>query len=429
MDTMVFMMTRVGRRHPRDEQGAIAIMTAFLMVGLILCAALVVDLGNARDVRRQSQNAADAAALAGANVLYPAGGECQPPLRGAAPCIADAVTAVKLYAEKNFQVSAGDWLLPPCTTTAVPLSYLPDSLNKCISLESRTSPTQVLVYIPTRVAPTFFGGLARSSPIQVGSSAQAVVAVKCSLCVLGDVNAGNGDFSVYGGSVAVSGNVTAGPNSVWNSQSNGIHGTMIGGDPHNFHPPYTSIPEFGDPLAGLTFPSTSGLSARTDPCSGPPTGGPGLYGMFNLPKTTCTLQPGLYVISGKWTADNKTELTGAGVTLYAKSPSGELDFKNGQAIFRAPTAAEATASGGLAGYAIIYDRDNGKNLGIQGNGKTLITGAVYAKASLLDGNGESCFGFSRGTIVINGVYSNGNKGCLNITDAADIPVLPLHLNQ
>ena len=60
------MRTWVGRTHPRDEQGAVAILTALVMVVLMLFVAIVVDLGMARDVRRQSQNAGDAAALAGA---------------------------------------------------------------------------------------------------------------------------------------------------------------------------------------------------------------------------------------------------------------------------------------------------------------------------------------------------------------------------
>jgi Flp pilus assembly protein TadG len=426
------MRTRLRLRHPRDEQGAVAIMTAFLMVGLILCAAAVVDLGNARDVRRQSQNAADAASLAGANVLYPATGFCKPPPGGgapvAAPCITDAVAEVKLYADKNFQVKDLDWNEYCQASTAQALANVASSGTNCISFNSGS--TLVRVYIPTRVAPTFFGGLARSSSILVSSSGQAVVrqAVKCSLCVLGDVDAGNGDFNVYGGSIAVDGKVTAGPNSIWNAQGIGIVGTYSG---DHYTPAVQTIPSFDDPLAGLTFPSTTGLSAKTDPCSATSTGGPGSYGSFEVPKTTCNLQPGLYVISGAWTMKNKSLLTGTGVTLYVRSPSGYLDFKNGDAVFSAPTAAQATASGGLAGYAILYDRDNGNTLGLQGNGSTLITGAVYAKASTLDGNGNSCFGFSRGPIVVNGVYSNGNPGCLNIFNAVDTTVLPtlLHLNQ
>ena len=58
----------MGRRGPRDA-GAAAIITVLLMsVVLIGLASIVVELGLARDTRRQAQNAADAAALAAGNV-------------------------------------------------------------------------------------------------------------------------------------------------------------------------------------------------------------------------------------------------------------------------------------------------------------------------------------------------------------------------
>ena len=427
---MVFMRGRRGRIHPRDEQGAVAVLTALVMVGLMICAAIVVDLGNARDVRRQSQNASDAASLAGANMLYPESGICQSPV-GAQPCFADAVAAAKSYALKNFQVS--DWSAP-CTAPARPaLAYvLPSGGTSCISFDHATKPTLVRVYMPTRTVPTFFGGVTGSSTIPVGSSAQALVrpAVKCSLCFLGGVNAGNGDLSVSGGSIVVNGNVTAGPGSIWTAQSIGIVGTFD--NDAQATPATTTIPAFGDPLAtSLTLPlDTTGLSAKSNPCSGGATGGPGLYGAFSFPNSTCTLQPGLYVISGKWTLGN-FPLNGNRVTLYVKSPSGELDLKNGDVVITAPTPAQATASGGLAGYVIIYDRDNGNPLGLQGNGGTLITGVVYAPASILDFNGNSCFGLSGGPFVLGGGYTNGTRSCITISDPVDITVSRalLHLNQ
>ena len=427
------MRTFFGRRFPRDEQGAIAVVTAFLMVALVLGAALVVDLGNARDVRRQSQNAADAASLAGANMLYPTTGVCQ---SGAQPCVADAVAEAKLYALKNFQVSASDW--NTCTAPAgSALAYVPSGGTSCISFSSDF--TLVRVYVPTRTVPTFFGGIAGSSSISVGSSAQAQLgtAVNCSLCFLGSVDDENADFSVTGGSIAVNGNVTAGPNSNWTAQSNGVVGTVNGGI---FSPPPTTIPSFGDPLAAslnlpwttVKVPALSTLSAKTNPC----TDGPGLYGPADISTlvakktTTCTLTSGLYVISGTWSLKNNDLLAGTGVTLYVKSPSGYLDFKNGNVAITAPSTPPLT--GVPPGFAIIYDPNNTNNLGLQGNGNTSITGIVYAPVSSLDFNGNSCFGFARGPIVVHGVaMANGNKSCVTITSAVDTAVTRtlLHLNK
>ena len=54
----------------RNESGGIAVLAALLSLVLLMMTGLVVDLGRARDVKRQSQNSSDAAALAAANALF-----------------------------------------------------------------------------------------------------------------------------------------------------------------------------------------------------------------------------------------------------------------------------------------------------------------------------------------------------------------------
>lgn len=54
------------RRAPRRQRGAIVIMSAFLLVVMLGMVALAVDVGRLMVVRNELQNAADAAALAGA---------------------------------------------------------------------------------------------------------------------------------------------------------------------------------------------------------------------------------------------------------------------------------------------------------------------------------------------------------------------------
>ncbi|MEO6144031.1 MAG: pilus assembly protein TadG-related protein [Dermatophilaceae bacterium] len=430
------MRTRFVRKHPRDEQGAVAILTALLMVVLLLSAAIVVDLGNARDVRRQSQNAADAASLAGANMLYPASGECTDGTltSGEVPCTKDAVDEVRSYASKNFQVDpATGW--GTCSAT-LPADYAPkpgtlSPGTPCISFSPVASPTKVRVYMPTRSVATFFGGVIGQSSIAVSSWAEASLgdAVRCSLCFLGPVDAGNGDFSVTGGSIAVNGNVDLGPNSVWDADTLSVVGTVSGGNPLNLTPAFTTIPSFGDPLLNrLTLPLDvpSDLTAKTDPCSAT-TGGPGLYaGPVSIGNNdTCTLTAGLYVISNTWDLGNNSLLRdlGAGVTLYVKNP-GLLNLKNGD------TKITAATTGITKGYVIIYDRDNVNDLAIQGNGGTLIAGTVYAPASRLYSNGTSTFGFSGGPFVFGSGYTNGNGSGVRITDAPNIVSRALmHLSQ
>jgi len=434
-------MTRLRLRNPRDEQGAVAILTAMLMVVLILLAAIVVDLGNARDNRRQSQNASDAASLAGANMLYPATGFCKPPSGGgapvAAPCLTDAEDTARKYGTDNFQVSTAAW--DACTVPAGSAPGMVPSLGTpCILFDSAT-PTLVRVYIPTRDVATFFGGIAGVSKIPVGSSAEAkfTPAVTCSLCFIGDMDAGNGDITVTGGNIAVGRDVTAGPNSVWNATSIGYARNW---DNDVQHPgtPLVKIDPFGDPLASTSLPlNISNLVAKTDPCGATTaTGGTGLYGSLSVGNNdTCNLLPGLYVISGSWTLGNQSLLKGTGVTLYVKGPNGYLHFKNGDAQFSAPVdwpvGSLPAVNSVPAGFAIIYDRDNTNAVELQGNGTTLIQGKVYAAGSKLDFNGTTCFGFSGGPFVFGSGYTNGNTACVTITNAKSTTLVAeyLHLSR
>ena len=66
------MQSRKSHRAARERQrGAVAVMTALCLTALVGITALAVDLGRAWVVRNELQNAADAAALAGAGSLGP----------------------------------------------------------------------------------------------------------------------------------------------------------------------------------------------------------------------------------------------------------------------------------------------------------------------------------------------------------------------
>ena len=66
---------------PRRQRGAIAIMAVVLLPVLLAVGALVIDIANLMLVKGELQNAADAAAQAGAQCLYPSArntSSCQP---------------------------------------------------------------------------------------------------------------------------------------------------------------------------------------------------------------------------------------------------------------------------------------------------------------------------------------------------------------
>ncbi|SDT20620.1 Flp pilus assembly protein TadG [Nocardioides scoriae] len=411
----------LSRNRARDEEGAVAVLAGILFSTLFLMAALVVQFGFTRDVRQDSQNAADASALAAALTISTS--------NASTPDLSAAVAVAISYAQKNTGVAPGTWTA--CTDPAK-LAVV-TATTGCVSFDSSTAPTKVRVLIPVRETKTAIGAGAGVRTLGVNAAAEASIAIgqtlKCAMCFLGPVDSGNADYTVSGGSIAVNGDVTMGPNGNLKAIGGaiGVAGTASGG---TYTPAATTIRSFTDPWAARTDlpPSTTGLTARTNPCSTGTAGGPGIYGDFAFPKSTCTLQPGLYVVRGAWTESNKSVLAGTGVTLYftcstgstprpCNSPGelgGYLDAKNGEVAFSAPT------SGPLQGVALLYDRSNTRDVGLQGNGGTNITGALYAPRSKLDFNGNSCFGFSGGPIIVDGVIkANGNKSCVEVANPVD----------
>jgi hypothetical protein len=191
---------------------------------------------------------------------------------------------------------------------------------------------------------------------------------------------------------------------------------------------------------------TSGYSTvKTNPCS--ESGGtPGVYSAYEVgPNETCTLNPGLYVITGPWTMKNNSLFKGTGVTLYftcatttemprpCTAPGetgGGLDTKNGNAQLVAPADSPLPVSGAVAGYVVIYDRNDTSGLNIQGNGTASFTGAIYAVKALLEFPGTTCVSIVNGPVIVDELYGNGTTGCVNLTNVngASIPSPPDGVN-
>ncbi len=128
---------------------------AFTMVSLLTFSALVIDIGNARQVRRRAQNSADAAALAAAQDL---------------PSATAVVATVKAYASENMGIASTAWI--GCADPQA-LSVRPDTFNSntCISIDAAFS--RVRVKIPTRNVPTMFAGVIGMKSISVSALAVA----------------------------------------------------------------------------------------------------------------------------------------------------------------------------------------------------------------------------------------------------------------
>ncbi|QBR94084.1 pilus assembly protein TadG-related protein [Nocardioides euryhalodurans] len=423
----------------RDEHGAVAIIVAVMATTLFIVAAMVVDLGLARDTKRQSQNAADASALAAGNKLYTTLGAVDFPT---------AVSEAKSYALNNFGVPLTAW---DSCTDAAKLSYVPSSSTECISFDSSTAPTLVRVRVPTESVETNLGAVAGVQQIDIATSARVALeppGLPCIVCVLGSGqthNLQNGDVLVNGGNVHFNGSVSVSANGLVVTDGDiTVEGTAAGPLANYTPDPDTGRPPIADPLAYLSLPpDMTSLSVKTNPC----TQGPGKYGAYAFPNSLCTLTPGLYVIAGgsgvEWdqTGNASSILRGTGVTLYftcgtpttpvpcaAPGQAGAtLDAAgNGRIEISPPT------TGPLKGVSIAYDRENTSTLRMTGNGISSMTGAIYTLSGQLQMNGNGCTQ-TNSAIVVSSIEMNGNPSCLSVAaDPNNNPVPPpsdLYLDQ
>lgn len=411
---------RVQVRRRRDERGAVAILVALLAVVLLGISAFTVDFGMAYVTKRQLSSASDAAALA-ADMVYKSDykGLCTVPgndpkspaaanvnVRAAAEAAAD-----DLFIQNFPSGSASDGSITDlsCKGTGVQVTYTASGQS--------SSPLGPLL-----------GGSGTITTAGTAAAAYSVGGGICALCVIGDVNTNNTDFTVTGGDIYVDGNVSTGPNSSWTATNSiTISGTVNGLSQAKASPDWTSGPHITDPFADVTLP-TSRNSGLTTKAGSPCDQGPGIYTSYLIKNETCTLAQGAYVFTGSLSFQNtNSHLTSDGkpVTLFFASPNGKLDIKNGDINnLAAPTTTPLPwgfPTGWPSGFAIIYARDNSNTLDLQGNGDSFpdVTGNVYALKSTTSFNGNSCFQVSGGAVVIGGVSSVGDQSCLNVLDAKD----------
>jgi Flp pilus assembly protein TadG len=435
------------RKARLDDAGAVAILTAVLAVVLFGLAAFVVDLGLARDNRRQAQNTADAAALAAANALYAS----DAPRLNQPGNIEAAVDAAEAYAAENYGTTAAEWA--SCTADD-PLPIAADTTN-CISFDQVPYPRNVLVVVPLRTQPTLFGGILGYQGISIGALAQARLdpggRPVCTFCVLGDEQhyLQNGNLTVSGGNLYFNGNVDIGPNGYAGS----LEGTVIGEDgtpivdggnayvSGGISGTSTNLqggkgqagqPRIVDPLAADVLPFAMQDSLLPKPDGNPCTDGPGIYdGYKSTQPDPCAMQPGLYVFTGDFElSGNAGQLQARGVTFYFTCGEGTVPEEcaeggegggginisgNGGYIIEAPLKTTQPTLEELWGYALVYDRNNVADMRLVGNGDSTVSGTIYGKSATLDlrGNGGTDVPFSS-WIVVSDIRFSGTNATLNV---------------
>jgi Flp pilus assembly protein TadG len=430
---LVHALSRLGRR----DDGAVALITVVLISMVFIgLSALVVDLGMARDARRQAQNAADASALAAGNVLY---------LSGTAN-VNNAINAAKAYALNNYQVPLTAW---PTCTDGLALAVTPDIPDTCISFDNTTAPTSIRVKVPIRQVSTPFAGIWGVQSVPVSAFAQIGTLVgggpACGLCIIGpgthDLQ--NGSINVSGANVAINGTLSTNPQGTI-----AVTGAGYGIDLQQPSAPsgccspaaLVSQPPVADPLANLTMPNYSSLlPAPTTSTHNTCPGSPGIYDHL----IACgAMTPGLYVLTGS--TGGNFNVTGTGVTLYLMCSttymprpctSGETD--GGSLTFDGSSNSSlniiAPTSPPNQGLAIVADPNNAATLKFGGNGTQNNSGSIYAKSATLHYNGNGAGNPMDSLIVVGNFSFAGNPSAFvsTFTKSANPPNLPipLHLSR
>jgi hypothetical protein len=442
------------RASQRDERGAILIMVAIFMVMMLAFAALVIDLGNARQERRHMKAAADAAAIAGVEQIATVGAT----FTGSPSQWIQVVTEVKAYARENFGVEPSEWT--GCADTGA-LAYRPDAGNACISADYGSWPVggtsvvnRLRVRIPSRVVDTAFAAAVNRNGLEINAvSVAAVTRTKtttrtvstvaggpCALCVLAPdgltLETQNGDISVDGGNVVV--NSVGTSTNAADLHSNGhvrvLHGNAIGGPAapgkfggSGYTPSPTTLAPVEDPLAGVPAcgPSSECPTNHVNAGKKDTVLNPGVYSSISGSKT---LNPGIYVLTGDITLSGNDLLQGNGVMLYfacsnypqpcSALPAGSRNGAGIKATGNGALRLTAPTSGTYEGLMMFADRDNTAVSTYRGNGTnenggtTGSSGTIYMKSGTLDLRGN---GFSLSSlVVVNKVDMNGNPSGVTI---------------
>jgi hypothetical protein len=331
-------------------------MAALVLVGFV---ALAVDTGFLMAEKRQTQSAADAAALAGAKALFDGK-------------TGQIVSDAKAYGAENAGVSEGDVIVswPPASGE---FADVPDKLK------------YVQVTINKEVDKFFLGAVYSGDDWEVGASAVAGVELVPSdygLIALGEPGiqlTGTADISITNGGSAMS-NADIGRNGASNifvtAGTIDANGTIDEGPswsaPDGIRDGQPTVP---DPIkaAGISAPSRPAVLGVTD-CGGSPprncTMSHGLYQNQTVDiSRTATMGAGVYYFDN---ADvvlggNNAHLIGDDVLMY---------FTNGSTLSITPGSVDLVGHSSFSKIAIWVEDDTAFDAG--GNSDLFVEGIIYA---------------------------------------------------
>lgn len=406
------------------ENGQAIVLIVLAMISLLGITALAIDGGMAYSDRRQVQNAADAAALAGG--LQKANGRTETNVRQA---------AWNTAGENGFDNSQ------VTTTISGPFSDLFGQYYLVYVTIVSPVETAFLQFISGGSLQNTVEARARAYPSQPALPGYALLAMgDCTtegghqISITGGGNSGGVETFQGGMFINVpegSGNHCAvdPPNQgVGIIAHDGRHLSSVGSHAYSGESNISPLPVINDlnggsriedPLFDLAEPVCTG--------NGSEVGGvfqPGRYGGSGQPDIDGgTYAPGIYCISGDVHLSGNEVIEGDGVVLYMIN--GGLNF-SGNAGMRitAPTSINCLGTAGspsssctYAGIAVFMARSNTSTFEVRGNGGDAIHGMVYALNGTIQASGGGSDPNDTtvyGQVIARRIYGNGN-GSFQVT--------------
>lgn len=425
------MVLRRIRRRSQGDDGLALVLTSLCLVAVLAVAAIVIDLGNARQVARESQGGTDAAALAGAHDLPRPGDPNQPTM---------ALTA------RNVALTNASHNLGGPSATAPTACSSGDGTTCTRSVRgvdvAITTPVNGIINLikveMCQANPTFFAGVInRSTPrvcrsaigrrtVGTGDFDWGLIAMHPTACP-GFSIGGNGVTNVsltasvmVNSSCASGAMVDQGVSWELNTGFIGVVGAEgvacdAGSTRMCIDRPIVQVPSFTDPVKAVypTEPAQPGVSPTAN-CNGPILE-PGYYaGNCRITSSNNDIQmrPGIYYFNsgfdfrgGSLTcvdASPTVTCANTGVMLFVKA--GDLNL-NGNGVMTLP-GYSAGAYGSLP--ISVWQKSTNTNMAsLNGTNGSILGGTVYVPGGELRINGNGAFGVT-GLVLGNTVDLRGS---------------------
>lgn len=348
------------------------------MLGMIVATGLAIDAGRLFNARRTAQEAADAAAFAGAIVLYQGGTAAQ------ARSAATSDAALNGFA-------AG----VPTANTSVTVNSPPTSG----AFSGSVSYVEVIISTPvqTSLVPhdaALTAVRARAVAGNTSSNAGYSVMALDQSCTAGTLRVGpNGHLQADGGDVMVN---SCSASDVSNSGQVDIDSAycldMVGGTAVGSLTTCqrTGQPVAPDPFAGTAKPSTNGLLTYAPGCGA---NLPGIYTTSFSSNCAYTLAAGTYILKGGGVSlAGNSSLSGTGVFIYLTNsnyPATGGSCATWSLAGNNDSTLSAPTSGTYAGLLVWQDSACSGAMTFGGNAHMTTSGTIYAPSATVTGNGNN----------------------------------------